>query len=287
MAAPPDLANPTYLNQYATDTLGLSILSGDEPADPDDTVLVEMADTVSGYLVFARPAERQSAGLYEITLTPTESGTIGHYTLTWSYQLSGEQQTFVTYLAIGTYSETYARLSEEMRAIVENVWLRWADQIDSPAGGPNLQSYYQSRFNRGRVADMLGIAVGRLNTVAQPFQTYSLENFPIGHWGSLLEQACQVEVIRHLRRSYLEQPLFEGGQITRHDRRDYFDRYGQLLQEEEGTLQKQLEVFKIRSMTLGRPKVLVSGGVWGRYGPVRYSAGRAAARGYHMWMQRI
>jgi hypothetical protein len=47
--------------------------------------------------------------------------------------------------------------------------------------------------------------------------------------------------------------------------------------EEEEAAKAQLQVFKIASMGLGRPAILISGGVYGRYGPTRM-AGSVAAR---------
>lgn len=273
-----------YVSLYANDVLGITIMAAGVPADPDGSaVVVTMIDESSEFPVFVHDAERHDVGQYQVQLTSAESGKPGEYRLMWEYTLDGRAETYVTYIVIGQASPTYDGLVPAMKEIVDQTWMRFEDMFDAPMGGPNLQTYLESKFGRGRVAQLLRVAVGRLNTVAQPFQTYTLDgdggaSFPVEQWGSLLEQALYVEVIRHLRRSYLEQPEYQGATVARLDRIRYFDRWGEMLAEEEADLKKRLDVFKISSMNLGRPKVLVSGGVYGRYAPTRY-AGSAAARG--------
>jgi len=91
-----------------------------------------------------------------------------------------------------------------------------------------------------------------------------------------------VEMVKHLIRSYVEQPaLISSGAITRLDRRDYTQRWHEVLEEEQAELKSMLDTFKIRRMFGGAPKVLVSGGTYGRYAPTRI-AGSVAARP-RMW----
>jgi hypothetical protein len=102
--------------------------------------------------------------------------------------------------------------------------------------------------------------------------------FPTAQWGPLLGTLTWIETLKHLIRSYTEQPNFIGsGNISRLDRRDYVQRWRDVLMDEEKAAQAQLDVFKISQMGLGRPAVLISGGVYGRYGPTRM-AGSVAAR---------
>lgn len=280
-----DVQERGYISRFATDPIGLLIHKQGVPADADANA-VEVTWIREGdpdVTVFTRMADHEATGVYGTSLSSVETSEPGDYLARFTYALDGVEQVYETYLVIGPSAPSYDNLAPAMKDIVDRVWLRFADLFDSPDGGPNLQVYFQTHYGRGRMAQLLQIAVGLLNTTAQPFQTYTLDGdggatFPVEKWGSLLESALYVEAIKHLVRSYTEQPLFQGGSgITRHDRRDYMDRWRAVLDMEQPTLRSQLQVFKISNMNLGRPKVLVSGGVYGRYGPTRL-AGSIAAR---------
>lgn len=281
-----DIRERQYISQFATDGLGLSVMRAGAPADADGDVTVTFIREDSGLTLFQRATIRVATGLYETTMSPEESATPGLYTVVWTYAMLGQAQEYRTYVEIGQADPDYDRLSWQMKDMVDLCLIRFADTFDSPGGGPNLKTYFQTHFDRGRMAQLLRIAVGTLNTVAQPYQTYTIDGigqaaFPVSKWGALLEKSLYVETIKHLIRSYVEQPMFVGGSVTRLDRRDYMDRWRMVLQDEQSTFERQLEVFKIANMGLGKPAVLVSGGVYGRYGPTRV-AGSVAARP-RMW----
>lgn len=273
-----------YIPQYAQDFLSFAVSSGGALVDPDsNTVMVTCTNTDTEQVIFSRAAVRAGAGQYQVNLTTPETSVPGNYTARAQYTIGGAPEAYEGLFQIGKAAPPYDALTAEMKSIVESVCARFGDLFDSPLGGPNLETYFQSKFDRGRIAQLMRMAVGRLNTVSQPFQTYSIDGdgggvFPVAQWGALLERATYVEVIKHLRRSYVEQPQFMGGEVTRLDRRDYLDRWGEILQDEEEDLKGQLESFKISNMGLGRPSVLVSGGVYGRWAPTRL-VGSAAARG--------
>lgn len=272
-----------YVPQYAIDRIGLSLVRNHVPMDADGDVLVSMVSEGSGQQVFSRTAVQDGVGDYSTTFNSAETSTPGSYTLLWNYSLDGSPEYFEAGIEIGPASPAYDYLPEDFRNVVEGVVIRLADTIDSPGGGPNLTTYVQSKYGRGRIAELMRIALGRMNTMAQPFQTYTLDGeggsvFPVAKWGPLLEQLTWIETLKHLIRSYTEQPQFVGsGNVSRLDRRDYTQRWRDVLMEEEEIARDQLQVFKISSMNLGRPAVLISGGVFGRYGPTRM-AGSVAAR---------
>jgi hypothetical protein len=281
-----DIRDRTYLSQYGTETLGLAIQLAGVPTDVDAAMTLTMTDESTNGVVFTRAATRVSLGTYQTVTSSTETAIPGNFTLTWTYALAGNPQTYSTYVVIGPAVPDYDVLNADMKAIVEITMHRFADLFDSPGGGPNLTTYFQTHFNRGRMAQLLRIAVGTMNTIAQPFMTYTVDGvggalFPTAQWGPLLERMLYVEAVKHLIRSYVEQAQFVGGNVTRLDRRDYMDRWRTVLADEEVTLKSQLDIFKISNMGLGQANVLVSGGAFGRYAPTRI-AGSAAARP-RMW----
>lgn len=272
-----------YVSQYAVDVVGLKILQNQVPINADSGVMLTMVSENTGNEVFTRAATHNATGDYSSSFNSVETSVPGSYTLMWTYVLAGQQEYYESGIEIGPAAPSYDGLVPDMKDIVERVMIRIADTIDSPGGGPNLTTYVQSKFGRGRVAELMRIALGRLNTIAQPFSTFTVDGdggaqFPFAQWGPLLEAMSWIETLKHLIRSYTEQPQFIGsGNISRLDRRDYVQRWRDVLMEEEAAAKSQLDVFKISQMGLGRPAVLISGGVYGRYGPTRM-AGSVAAR---------
>lgn len=265
-----------------------------------------------------RPTSDEGGGVYTLTLGSADTAVIGVYAITWSYQSVGDggdpfdgnidggdpdseflggmdggspdpvvAQTYVSYVEVGEASPTYDGLPTPMKEIVENIWWRFADLFDSPLGGPHLQVYMQSHFGRERLSQILISSIGRMNIVSQPVMRYGLGHdvdgqapFPVASYGSMLESRGVIEVIKHLIRSYTEQPRIDGVATARADRRDYPDRWRQVLRDEEREYEDMLDGFKIAHMGLGRPAVAVAGGMYPRLNPMYVTRGMLAARGF-------
>jgi hypothetical protein len=277
-----------YFGRNTAQTVGLSLIGSDgaTPIDADaDVTLTWFLDAVDGSAtqVFQRVALHPSTGLYEVVLTAEDTATLGSYHGLWTYALDGGDESYTVYAVVGESNPAYDQLPQAFQEVVDNVWIRFADLFDSPSGGAHLQTYYQAHWSRGRMAQLMGMGLRRLNIISQPYQTHTIDGvggavFPIAQWGGLLELVTYIEAVKHLRRSYLEQPEVQlSGGVSRLDRLHYFDRWGELLKEAEADLKSAQDTFKIAYMMMGTPQVLVSGGVYGRFGPTRI-AGSVAAR---------
>jgi hypothetical protein len=280
-----------YVSQYSQTPLSFSIFIGGVLADPDSStvmgeLLIQNADgSVSP--VNSYTATREATGVYTITPPSADVSIPAQVELVWTYTISSQPQNYVSYLLVGPSNPHYDGLPLLMRDFLEEqVWVRFADLFDSPDGGPNLQTYFQAHWSRGRMAQLMNIALSKINAVAQPWSNYTLDGmggaqFPVQLWGGLLASYTYVEAVKQLIRSYTEQPNFQGAGVARLDRRDYSQRWRGALADEQAELKSLLDVFKIRHLGLGNPRVLVAGGVYGRYAPTRI-AGSVAARP-RMW----
>jgi hypothetical protein len=286
-----DWRERSYLSQFSRPDLTFTVYAGGVPADPDGSavtgrLLMQNPDGTEA-LLSTYSAERRDTGVYVITPGSADTQVPGYAELDWAYAIAGQGQQYASYLEIGPANPSYDALPPEMQDFLcDQVWVRFADLFDSAGGGANLQEYFQAHWSRGRAAQMMGIALGKINAAAQPYSSYTLDGrygamYPVHFWGGLLASYTYVECVKQLIRGYTEQPQFSGPPVARMDRRDYTDRWRAALGDEMAELKSLLDVFKIRHILNGSPRVLVSGGAYGRYAPTRI-AGSVAARP-RMW----
>lgn len=224
---------------------------------------------------------RQDVGVYTIPLTPAHTRERGNLSAVWTYTAQGFESGFVDHFRITEYMPTYHALRDWEQGAVDTVMFMLGDLFDSTDGGPNLQETYQSKFGPERVAQLLQVAVTRINSTGQPFTS-----FGIGPGTQEVHQSLRglvtiglyLEVLRHLIRSYVEQPEFRNQQINYTDRRDYMNRWQSILQEEGRDYNKQLALAKRTLLGLGNGSLLVSGGIYG--------SGRGMFKGTYGMQQR-
>lgn len=295
--APASLTEYQYHSQFSADKVGIIVNVGGVLTDPDaQTVMLSMWQVAPPGTEIQQPptpllgplqTTRAEVGIYEYSFTSADTAQTGYFRLDWNFILSGATVTDSTFIEIGPPSPAYDALPENMRQIVEQVWIKFADSFDSPMGGPNLLTWYQSHFGRGRIAQLLVYAVQRINIAGQPVNAFSATGlnadgsrgsaFPLAGWEALVNSALTIEVIKHLMRSYVEDPDIQGNVQARVSRRDYMDRWGRMLELEQQDYKSMYDTFKIRQMFRATPRVLVAGGAYGNYSPVR-PVGSVAAR---------
>lgn len=264
------MSNFVFVSRRSITPVQFEVYDGTKTlVDADAAPQVSFKNYADDTVVFGPRATTQiSTGVYEVTLSSIETATNGLFYLDYTYDLGAVPQSWRIDIEIpSTTSSAYEALSDTDRSIVETTWSRFADMFDSSTGGPHLSEYAQSDFGRERLAQLLPLAMSRINVSSQPPQTFSLasQDFPYTQWGGLLELALYIEAVRHLIRSYTEQPTPQGLQTVRLDRAQYAQFWRAILNDEMPDFRTGLDAFKIASLQLGRASVLVAGGVYGEW----------------------
>lgn len=280
-----DIVDRRYVSRFSQPTFGLTIYKTGALADPDAAPEASYVPDGTNTPTWTRTATRDSVGSYSVLLSSLETAAPGVGDITWTYDVDGIAQMYQVDIEVGPSAPAYDALPPAWQDAIEVVWIKFADLFDSAWGGPNLQVYVQTHFGRNRIAQLLPAALQRLNSASIPHQTFPLggTDFPFGEWGGLLAQSLYIETVKHLIRSYVEQPeAVLGTSVSRLDRRDYMDRWRTVLDLETAEFERDLGRYRKAFMGLGNVSVLVAGGAYGNYGPFLDAAGPgpAAARGY-------
>lgn len=157
---------------------------------------------------------------------------------------------------------------------VERAWTKLEDLFDSELGGPHLRDRTLAVFDKTKMAKLLPDALYRIGATYQPAIVYTEDNFPFDGHSVLASQALLVEAIRHLMRSYVEQPLPVGSNVTYFDRRDYLNRWQTIFQLENDLFILWLDLFKQDQIGFGNTATLVGGYNSPAYRIPRYMRGR-------------
>lgn len=296
------------------DTLQLAIWFNDPLATPASTnpygtqVEVVTADSIT----------KESTGHYYYDLGPAYTANRGLLTAVWTYQVGGTQFQFVDHLQVLERMPLWETLSEQERSVVEQVTWMFGDLYDSTEGGPHLIEEFQTHWTYERIAQMMRIAVGRMNfignygnpptgwtvghgtsssaaaaatEVTRPdgstlvmYSASSSSAFGGGgtsvpdNFSGLVVLGTYVECLRHLRDSYTEIPARPGMDVTYTDRRDYWSRWSANLQAEDQQWQQMVRNAKRSMLSMSRGSLLVAGGVFGGSALGIYQSGTYAAQ---------
>jgi hypothetical protein len=168
------------------------------------------------------------------------------------------------------------------RIIADGVWTKLEDCFDAENEGPWVQDMTLNYFREEKMEKFINDALFDIN-YQNPPTALGLSSF-VDSTGTptasypLLVQGILVQVLRHLMRSYVEQPMPTGAQIAWQDRRDYLQRWREVFELELVQYERWLALFKRGFLQLGHSKVLVAAKA-GRLIPAPMRA-RSVGRGY-------
>lgn len=140
------------------------------------------------------------------------------------------------------------------------VWHKLEDCFDAEDEGPWLKDMTLNYFNESKMSSFINEALFALNQLNPP-TTVTLTNFSLNGVASmdapLLAQGTFLVVLRHLMRSYTEQPLPQGAQIVYEERRDYPQRWKLIYDIEKEAYTEWAKLWKRQFLQLGHAKGLV------------------------------
>jgi hypothetical protein len=190
----------------------------------------------------------------------------GHYTGIASFDTveNGKRSVRTDFEVIDPFKEIVPSPSY-VAAIL--TWQKIEDCFDGEEEGPWLADMTQNYFNRTKMETFLNEALFDIN-VQNPPTDLQLNSFIRNGQDEeempqptsiapLLAQGMLLTIIRHLMRSYTEQPSPVGAQIAWHDRRDYLQRWREVYEVEQQQYQRMLALYKRKFLNLGQSKVLI------------------------------
>lgn len=268
------------ISRFGVDKIGIRVSGASGAIDADaSTVHLDIyqesnfddLDPIGPLIISANEGtdiDHPEVGTYTYTITPPVTNIVCLLKAVWTYKVGGVNLTYTEYLQIRDQMPTYDGFNDAEKGAVQLITNLFADTYDSTIGGPHLIEEFQTKFNAERIAQLLNWSVNKMNMKKQPITNWVLSSpgqastFPTNWWG-LLIMAGYIEVLRHLIRSYVEQPDIRNADVAYLDRRDYMDRWMAVLKMEEAELDEMLTLVKRKLMGLGSGALLVSGGIFG------------------------
>jgi hypothetical protein len=250
------------------------------PAADITSVSFVIQDPTGAKTTTAGSIEADGAGFlrYDTTAKP-----LGEYIAMAQFVLdSGEKRsTRLDFTIVDPFATVVPTRNE---VVAQHVWNLLEDCFDSEMGGPWLRDMTLSYFDRGKVEQFIPYALLEVNNTppstellvdtfvriiydvdgVTPIDAEAEESIPVIALGTL------IQVIRHLMRSYVEQPANMGAEVAFEDRRDYLQRWQLILQDLEGEWQRMLALWKRQFYHFGKSSLLVhskAGRVYGQQSP--------------------
>ena len=263
------------------------------PSDPDtiDSVVYDFVYPDGSVDSFGGTVEDDGSGFYRYETSSASDLGIYKWKATFTF-LSGERRSYTdSFIVVDPFDIQPPTWQEE---IARAVWLRLEDCFDSENGGPWLRDKSLAYFESEKFVNFVSEGLLIINT-APPHTNLDLSYFttpipntdpnaPDGSFSTdpdqiVLVQAVLVAVIKHLMRSYVEQPDQVGANVVWHNRRDYLQRWQSIYQIELDAFNRLVALWKRSFINLGHGALLTSSKA-GRLYPAGFRT-RNAMRGYY------
>jgi hypothetical protein len=144
----------------------------------------------------------------------------------------------------------------DVEKTVDLCWMLLEDCFDSDIGGPYLRDATLAYFDKEKMEKLLPLAFMQIN-LKPPQQQFDETNFPYATGEALLAKALLIETIKHLMRSYVEQPAILGGNVSYFDKRDYLQRWQSIYTIEMEEFRHWLALWKRGFYQFGRSSLLI------------------------------
>lgn len=245
------------------------LMPGDDPEFP--TISSESGTIVTGEdghgQFVVSPDFTTSAGEYKAMMTFTyDDGSLVGLT----------KSVVVDFTVVDPYVRAASSGSD---ASVDLAWLKLEDCFDSEMGGPWLRDQTMAVFDKTKVRAFVPEVIMNINET-MPFSDYNESSYPWtqGSSGPLAAQGLLVATIRHLMRSYTEQPDVVSSPVAFMDRKRYQQAWKAIYDIESPLFDKWVKQYKLRGYDITHAALLV-GAKAGRQlpGPMR---SRNAGRGF-------
>lgn len=240
----------------------------------DDQTLIPEANISGVTFTVLKPGDEPTAPTIDAAAGNVVGDGQGQYTVAAAVNdVEGEYRAFATfsydegsltgltksipvfYDVVDMFERTGASV---MDPAVDIAWLKIEDCFDSEFGGPWLRDMTMRVFDKNKIREFGPTVLLQINQ-QMPFTDYTIDGFP---WGSgdataLFGQGLLVETIRHLMRSYAEQPDVTGSPVAFMDRKRYEQSWQSVYTIEEQLFERWLNRWKLRSYDITHASLLL------------------------------
>lgn len=217
--------------------------------DPDAPTVANVAGVITG------------DGTAEFVVDPSVNITAGQYRGIASFTYDDDNHTNlvksipVLYDVIDPFERTGTSPAD---GAIRQAWMKLEDCFDSEFGGPWLRDMTLAVFDQSKLRGLLPEVFLEINQ-QMPFTNYDETTFPYGanDGEALLAEGLLIAGIRHLMRSYTEQPDVTSSPVAFMDRKRYQQSWKAVYDVEETVYIKWLKQFKLRSYDLSSSSILL------------------------------